>query len=334
VGNPITVTYDYYDGQSETPVSAPYTAGTVLDRAGVYFITVNVEPFPVKYAVYLIEGDSPAQNREALTGERFNNFKTKWYQVYDRVNGRYLCFDVSEYGSAYEAAMTVENSTVNASLGTLYYGGRAYPNRIELTVAMHDAAVANILEVYYDPDDYTEGKESERVFSPNAFDGTSYLNEDFCFVTSHPSETERITLADAAGVVYDGAEFFLPVRDWATPLPHGELTVTETDCYGNETTYRVLHDARAPEITLLAPNGETIKAENGKSYSVGGSFAVSAFSDDLDDYAVLRVTRPDGTAAYFYMQEYVGTVFDQKGVYTLCGYDRNGNGATLSVTVN
>ena len=332
VGNPITVTYDYYDGQSDTPVTAQYTAGTVLDRAGFYFITVDVEPFDVQYAVYLIEGDAPAQNKDALSGERFNNFKTKWYQVYDRINCRYLCFDVSEYDLAYEAAMTVENSTVNASLGTLYYGDRAYPNRIELTEAMHAAAVANIATVYYDPSDYANDGESERVFSPRAFDGTSYLNEDFCFVTSHPSETEQISVKDAAGKEY-AVEFFLPVRDLATALPHGALTVSETDCYGNETTYRVLHDTRAPKITLAAPDGSTLDGENGKSYSFDGSFGVSSFADDLDDYAVLRITRPDGTAAYFYMQEYLGIVFDQTGTYTLCGYDRNGNETAFTLTV-
>lgn len=334
VGNPITVTCDYYDGQSETPVSLAYTAGTVLTAPGFYFITARLEPFPVNYAVHLIEKDAPAQNREMLTGERFNNFKTKWYQVYDDINGRYLCFDVSEYDLAYEAAMTIENSSVNDSLGTLYYNDRVYPNRIELTAAMHDYAVNhNIVTVYYDPNDYTLSEESERVFSPNAFDGTSYLNGDFCFVSSHPSETERVSVTDAAGNVYEGLEFFVPVQDQQTRLPHGALEVRETDCYGNETVYRVLHDLLPPAYTLCTADGTYLAGADGATYEAAGSFRVASFSDDLDAYAVLRVTRPDGTRGYYYQQEYLGIVFAEKGTYTLCGYDRNGNAAEISVTV-
>jgi hypothetical protein len=207
-----------------------------------------------------------------------------------------------------------------------------YANRIELTAVMHENAVQNIKTVYYDPADYTLSEESERVFSPNAFDGTSYLNGDFQFVTSHPSETKTVCVTDAEGNVCGNMEFFVTVDAQSVALPHGVLSVTEQDAYGNETNYTVLRDLHAPVLTVRDASGtETILSEDG-DYSASGSLEICEMCDDLDGYAVLRITRPDGESVYYYQQEYVGIVFDTVGTYLLSAYDRNGN--VLSVTVS
>ena len=96
----------------------------------------------------MIENDKPSYNYEVLSSERFNNFKTKWYEVYDDVNDRYLCFDYdSEYNRAYEAAMTIENSSVVNSGGKYYYNEVWYEDRIELTKAMNEYVFKNNLNI-------------------------------------------------------------------------------------------------------------------------------------------------------------------------------------------
>lgn len=332
--NPITVTYDYYDYTSEDPTTHTYQKETVLDQTGLYHIYARMKTHTVEYLIRVVEGDEPSQNYEVLSGKRFNNFKTKWYQVYDSRNGRYLCFDMDEYDKAYEAAMTVENNEVNSSNGRLYYRGSWYADRIDLTAAMHEYATANNIQiVYYDPSDYDSSEESERTFSPNAFDGTVYLNDDFQFVTSHPSETQKVTATDEYGRVYNRIEYFVPIGDQTRQIPHGKYTVSETDMYGNETTYSVYRDKRAPDLVLITDGGETIIPENGKPCVANGYFKIGLFYDTLDDYAVLKITKPDAGTVYFYREEYLGIVFDRKGVYTVCAYDRNHNMLTFDITV-
>lgn len=332
--NPITVSYDYYDYSSETPVTSTYVAGTELNEPGLYHIKAVMKTHTVEYIVQLVEGDSPSQNYEALSGERFNNFKTKWYQVYDDINERFLCFDMSEYDKAYEAAMTIENSSVNSSSGKYYYNGKWYADRIDLTAAMHEEAMRNLAIVYYDPVEYELSEESERTFSINAFDGTMYLNDEFKFVTSHASETQTVIATDENGRIYDNFEFFVAISEQNNQLPHGKYTITETDMYGNTTTYSVYRDKKAPEITIVAVNGEsTVNVVNGQKYNFTGAFVIKDFVDDFDNYAILKITKPDKTISYFYQDEYTGIVFEDKGEYIITAYDRNNNMISVTVTI-
>ncbi len=334
VNNPITVSYDYYDYSSETPETSTYVAETELNKPGLYHIKAVMKTHTVEYLVQLVEGDSPVQNYEALSGERFNNFKTKWYQVYDDINGRFLCFDISEYDKAYEAAMTIENSSVNSSSGKHYYNGKWYADRIDLTAEMHEEATRNIATVYYDPLDYTLSEESERTFSVNAFDGTKYLNDDFKFVTSHASETQTVIATDEGGRTYDEIEYFVAISEQKEQLPHGKYTITETDMYGNVTTYSVYRDKMAPEITIdVASGGSSVNVANGQRYTSTGAFTIKKFYDNFDEYAVLKITKPDKTVSYFYQDEYAGIVFGEKGEYTLTAYDRNNNMISAVVSI-
>ena len=119
----------------------------MLTTPGLYCISAKSLVKEIKYWVILVEGDSPSYNYEILTSKRFNNFKTKWYEVYDDINERYLCFDIDEYELAYEAAMTIENSSVNSSSGRYYYNDVWYDERVGLTAAMHDYVVNNNVKI-------------------------------------------------------------------------------------------------------------------------------------------------------------------------------------------
>ena len=331
--NPISVTYDYYGYNSEKTVGNPYIAGMVLTEPGLYYITATMKTHVVEYLIQLTAGDAPAQNQENLTGLRFNNFKTKWYQVYNKKDDRFLCFDMSEYDLAYEAAMSIENETVNASSGVYFYNGKSYTSRIKLTAAMHDAAVENIKVVYYDPQDYTLSEESERVFSPNAFDGMVYLDDDFQFVTSHPSETQLVFAVNENGKVYRQIEYFVPIRDQAESIPDGKYTIIEADMYGNESTYTVYRDKSAPEITLCGASGVKANIAQNGSYSFIDGFLIQSFTDRFDAYAVLKITHPSGSVTYYYEEEYAGILFHEKGEYLVEAYDRNRNQITAVITV-
>ena len=147
-----------------------------MDRVGHYYIHAQSRTLNVEYWVNVVEGDAPSYNYGVLSAKRFNNFKTKWYEVYDRINDKFMCFDMDEYQRAYNAAMTVENCTVDDATGGFFYNEQWYEDRIELTTAMNDFVFSqNLKTVYFDPDDFSDEDDSLRTFSSAAFDGTIYL---------------------------------------------------------------------------------------------------------------------------------------------------------------
>ena len=329
--NPVSVFCDYYDYSSETPVTTQYVSKTKLDKPGLYRIYAESKTHVIQYWVEVVEYDDPSYNRGALSTERFNNFKTKWYQVYDDINHRYLCFDISERDRAYEAAMTIENSSVDSSSGKYYYKGGWYADRIELTEAMNDYVFENNFKlVYFDPSDYSDNEDSERRFSMAAFDGTMYLNDEFQFVNSHYSETYTVVATDKSGKSFNLA-FFKPISE--QNLGDGEYVITETDMYGNSVSYSVYRDKTAPEVEIKI-GSSAINAVNGKTYNSYGGFSISKLLDKYDDYAVIKIKKPDSSTVYYYLDEYLGIVFEQEGEYGVSAYDRNGNVIDFYVKVN
>ena len=342
--NPISVEIQYYD--IEAPVvydeqGAPlpaqliveeYSANQEIDKVGSYKVHAKSRTLDFTCWVDVVAEDNPSYNYGILSANRFNNFKTKWYQVYDYINDRYLCFDMSEWQRAYDAAMTIENSTVEGSTGSYAYKGKYYNNSIDVTAAMNDYVFSqNLKTIYYDPNDFSDSDESLRTFSSAAFDGTIYLNDEFQFVKQHGAEVESVVAIDKNGERYD-IQFFVPIAKQEKAIPHGEYTIIETDKYGNETRYTVYRDKEAPRVTLNL-NGSKTSIEPGQPLNAKGSFAVFDIYDEFDPFSVLRVVLPNGAVKYYYQDEYKGIAFVEKGQYSIMSYDRNNNIINFSVTV-
>lgn len=340
--NPIHINIEYYN------VSAPieydengeqilpkqlienYQPGDMLDKLGPYYIYAESKTYKFECWVEVVAADNPSYNYEVLSANRFNNFKTKWYQVYDRINDRYLCFDMAEYWRAYNAAMTIENSTVDRTSGSIYYNGVYYQDNIDATAAMNEYVFSqNLKTVYYDSNDFSNDDESIRTFSSTAFDGTIYLNDEFQFVQQNGAEVESVTATGENGTEYK-IKFFTPISE--QNIPHGKYLITETDKYGSQTSYTVYRDKNAPIITVKA-EGEQIIAYNGQEIIAEDSFTILDLSDEFDDFAVLKVIAPSGEIQYFYQDEYRGIAFVQNGKYNIFAYDRNNNSIEFSVTV-
>lgn len=342
ITNPIqTATYRFCDGTGKDLIdykeekfseAVDYTSKTVLDQVGTYLISVYDGKQWGTFYINVVPMDKPSTNYDKLSSERFNTFKTKWWQVYDESSGRYLCFDYdTEFNRAYNAAMTIANNSVIDGTGRYFFKGAWYNDRIELTAAMNEYVFAHNLSVfYYDPADYTNSVESERTFSLQAFDNTIYLNDEFQFVAEHPSEVISVILTDADGNEYD-IEFSTPISEQGQELKDGEYTVKETDKYGNERIYTAYRDKSAPEIVFTTDNGE-ITALNGESYNAS-YFSISSLLDKYDEYAVIKIASASGVQ-YFYKTEYSGIVFENVGVYTVSAYDRNGNSIEFTITIS
>lgn len=340
--NPIQVEIEYYDvdapityDENGYPVTASritesYSAGDRLDKVGPYYIHAFSRTYEFICWVDVVVADNPSYNYEVLSANRFNNFKTKWYQVYDRINDRYLGFDMGEYQRAYNAAMTVENSTVNRTTGRMFYNGVYYSDNIDLTAAMNEYVFSqNLKTVYYDPNDFDESDESIRTFSSAAFDGTIYLNDEFQFVKQHEAEVESVVARSEDGKEYQ-IKFFIPLSE--QNIPHGKYTITETDKYGNKTSYTVYRDKTAP-VVMANINGKAITALEKQSLTANGSFSFLNLYDEYDAFAVLKIISPRGNIQYYYQDEYKGITFVEKGKYNIIAYDRNNNIIDFSVTV-
>ena len=149
----------YFDEKGELLAGIPtkkieYSPGERLDKAGLYYIFAQSKTKKAEYWIEVVEGDDPSYNYSVLSAKRFNNFKTIWYQIYDGINKRYLCFDMNEWQRAYDAAMTIENSTVDKSTGRPFYNGKYYNDSLEVTAAMNEYVFSqNLKTIYYDPDD-------------------------------------------------------------------------------------------------------------------------------------------------------------------------------------
>jgi hypothetical protein len=133
--------------------------------------------------------------------------------------------------------------------------------------------------------------------------------------------------------MYRQIEYFVPIGNQTEQIPSGKYTIMEADMYGNQSTYTAYRDKSAPEIKLNGANGvEESVIPNGR-YSFSGGFAVQDFTDCLDAYAVLKITHPSGTVTYYYEEEYVGILFQEKGDYIIEAYDRNRNQINAVITV-
>ena len=340
--NPIKVEIESYDidapityDENGNLISAPrisenYNAGERLDKVGPYYVHAESKTYRFECWVDVVPYDKPSYNYDVLSAKRFNNFKTKWYQVYDRIHDKYLCFDMQEYQRAYNAAMTVENSTVERATGSFYYSGNYYSDNIDLTAAMNDYVFSNNLKtIYYDPDDFADNDESVRTFSSAAFDGTIYLNDEFQFVKQHNAEVESVVATSETGEEYT-IKFFTPISE--QNIPHGRYRITETDKYGNQTSYLAYRDKKFPTVTVSI-SGETVAATVGQDISSKGSFAIVDLADDFDSFAVLKIVSPQGNTNYYYQSEYKGIAFVEKGKYMVSAYDRNYNAINFSITV-
>ena len=321
----------FNDNENKFTEDIAYTKGTVLDKVGLYRITANDGKQTVIYYVYVAGMDNPSDNYDKLSSKRFNTFKTKWWQVYDEGSGRYLCFDYdTEYDRAYNAAMTVANNSVIEGTGRYFFKGTWYNDRIELTAAMNEYVFNyNLSLFYYDPADYSDNVSSERTFSSAAFDDSIYLNDDFQFISSHPSEVASVIATDSEGVEY-AIEFAVPLASQTNPLPDGKYTVTETDKYGNQTVYVAYRDKSAPVVTVSSSVGDIV-ANGGETYALD-YFSIASMLDAYDEYAVLKIVA-NGEILYFYRDEYRGMVFENAGEYLVSAYDRNGNAVEFTITV-
>lgn len=342
ISNPIQyATYSFCDGvgkdimdESEQKFSDPvlYTPQTKLDQIGIYMIYAFDGKQSVTYFVNVVDMDDPSKNYEKLSSERFNTFKTKWWQVYDESTGRYLCFDYdTEYDRAYNAAMTIANNSVIDGTGRYFFKGTWYNDRIDLTAAMNDYVFNhNLCVFYYDPADYSDNVESERTFSLKAFDNTIYLNDEFQFVSAHPSEVASVVITDSNGKE-NAIDFSVPISEQENALADGEYIVKESDKYGNEITYTAYRDKSAPEVILSSNKGD-IMASNGDNYTVS-YFSISSLFDKYDEYAVLKIVSTAGVQ-YYYKSEYKGVVFDNSGEYHISAYDRNGNVIEFTIAIS
>ena len=308
------------DTDSETVYD--YSSGDKITEAGTYVFTLHIPALANEektFLVNLVEDDDPVVNYNTLHAKRFNNFKTKWYEVYDEAADLYYCFAMNEYVKAYDAAMTLERAKV-VDYGLYYtYNYVKYTDKAELTQEINKNATANIKQTYYDP----STEKIEKYFSDLNFDGTVYLNPDFRFVRTSVAETNKVTLISSEGEKTDVA-FFTPISTYQ--LKSGVYTVVEEDKYGNKTEYTCVVDKIAPTAALLV-DGKEAGVHDKMAYT-GRYFELRALLDDLDAYAVAAVTyehQDINETTYYYRDECEGVVFFKPGVYTVRLYDRNNN---------
>ncbi len=308
-----------------------YTKGEEITTPGTYIFTLNIPELmneKKSFLVCLVENDEPILNYNTLHKNRFNNFKTKWYEIYDDVNEFYYCFGMDEYINAYDAAITIEKSKVTDFGYYFQYNDTKYTDKVSLTKAMNEKALANIKEVYYDPD----AEKIEKYFSDRAFDGTVYLNPDFQFVRTSPAETDSVTLISSDGT-HTAVSFFTPIS--AYKLKAGVYTVIEKDRYGNQTSYTCNVDTTVPTATLNI-NGSTSNSEvYDKMTYTARFFQFAKITDSLDPFAVIAVNHVYNgkeSNSYYYLNEYDDAIFSDPGIYNIRIYDRNNN--TVKFIVN
>ena len=353
-------------GQSEPVYKGYYTSGDELNEAGDYIFvlikyngaTYSSVLFTTTYYITLIPYDNPEYNKDILQNPyRFNNFVSKWYEVYDFKNERILC--MADESEAYEAAMALEFSrrtTKTLSNVTMFidYAKLApgeipvageyyvYYNEFEgceliyfsesnLTKAMNYNAKANSKLTYFD----MLQNPIERVFDLELFTNDYYLNADYIFASKHPTiiyklEYEHLGSGDSGEIFYnfdtENGVGYIEANKYFTK--HGIYKITETDIYGNFVVYYVTHDINAPDIYITLNDGASQKAIDGETYSVS-AITFNSFVDDLDSQAVIKIGDK-----YFTQAELNGYTLTKAGVYSVYAYDRNLNKIGFTVIID
>ena len=308
------------NGDPKTEYS--YTKDTKIDEPGVYVFTLTIPALNntnMTFLVSLVKNDEPVVNYNTLYTNRFNNFKTKWYEVYDDVSNHYYCFSMNEYNYAYESAMSVEYKKVDDYGHYFVYKEKQYTNKTLLSNDMAKAAEQNLKVVYYDP----TSEQVEKYFSDLNFDGTVYLNHDFEFVRTIPSESNEVTMISENGESIK-IDFFTPLSSYN--LNEGKYKIIEKDLYGNTTEYEGIIDKSSPEINLKL-NDVSINVKDKEMYSCRYFTLIDLF-DKYDDYAVISVEYENNgniTKNYYYQEEANNEIFSLVGKYSISLYDRNNN---------
>ena len=329
--NPVlSAEYALIEDFEKEPAFTVYPKDMHLTEPGLYLVRVRFRTAEVIYYITLTAETAPSHNYEKLTAERFNTFKTKWWEVRDAALDRVLCFDYdTERDRAYNAAMTIANNTVQDGTGRYFFEGSWYTDRIELTAAMNRYVFSsNFKTVYYDPADYADNEESLRTFSEQAFESCIYLDDEFRFMSSHPSEVSVVTATDENGKVYP-LTFGVPIAE--QNLPDGAYTIVEIDKYGNSTTYTAYRDRSVPVVRISSSTKSAVLAD-GEVY-VMDEFRIEEMKDAFDPWSVLKIVRDDDQVAYYIKDEYCGIVFQDNGTYTVSAYDRNGNRLECTIIV-
>ena len=302
----------YYskDGEDEQI----YTRNTVIDEDGTYVFRFHSEKLKLNsyYVVFLYEDSAPSYNYGVLSANRFNNFITKWYEVYDADSDLYYCFHIGEYNEAYNAALSMEKKKVLTYGSGYMYNDVFYDDISLLTEKMNESVKEKITVTYYDVDNSTEKK----YFSDNLFDGTVYINPDFEFVKNHPSETNSVIMIDENGTEYP-IDFFTKISQYE--LSDGKYRIVEADLYGNTTEYVGIIDSSAPRLKLNLTEAIT-EIENEKIYQAK-YFSIDSLFDKHDSYAVISVNNTD----FYLSKEYENKIYFTSGNYFIKAYDRNGN---------
>ena len=306
----------------EDNIRRRYYQGTEINEVGIYKVELYSTDYGRTQSAYvnLVPGDSPNHNYNTLNGKRFNNFKTKWYEVYDEENNDYLCFDLKEYSTALNAALSIENTLVNDKGYEKEYRGKSYTDSISLTAALNEYAEKNVKIMYYDFEDKTKSK----LFSSNLFDETVYINKDFMFVNSHESETYSVILNNLESNTSYNIDFFKEIGSYN--LPSGEYEIKETDIYGNENIYYGIIDDTAPSIKLDI-NGEEKEIKNGDVVNAD-YFFVEELKDSLDPHAVISINED-----FYINNEFYKEVYSSNGIYNIRAYDRNNNFIKCTVII-
>ena len=273
----------------------------------------------VKYMILLVHSDNPEYNYNILNQNRFNNFKTKWIEVYDSTNESYYCFDLSEYSLAMACALSIERDKIIDNGYNFEYYGKVYNRISDLTNELNEKAKNLLIIKYYDNN---EPKQVKR-FSNILFDGTIYLNPDFMFQSVHLSESYKVQLiSEDNTVIY--VDFNTPISTYN--LSSGKYTVVEADAYDNKTEYDVIIDNDKPVLVLETDKG-TVNCEDNKVYNCR-YFSVNKLIDSLDDYALVKVNDN-----YYLKNEITEAIFTNQGSYSILTYDRNNNSLDFSINI-
>lgn len=289
-----------------------YSLWLVAEKAGEVVDTSN----PI--LVFVNDYDSPSFNKNFLSSNRFNNFITKWLEIYDEENDEYYCFSVNSYNNAKKIALSIENSKVLRLNGSIYYSGKQYNDEVALTYDLDKNAEKNIVVKYYDPYD----SKHEKNFNSDLFDGTRYLNQDFTFVQTNRCETNSVELI--SGTNYYNLGFSKKISEYN--ILDGEYTVKETDLFGNVVTYDAIVDLTTPKVILETNEGQ-IEGSQNQTYNAN-YFRIKDFFDEHDEYAVLKINDD-----YYIKDEYKDVIYFEQGIYYVKAYDRNNNLLAFNVVI-
>lgn len=337
-----------------------------LSEEGVYLVDLynadqNLAGSSYNYSfafIILNQSTYPSINYgNIVTSINVSDYDSKMIQVsYTMPSGykAYICFDKENYVNAYQFAYDLEKMYLQKISGGYRYNGVIYTNEMELVNAINEVLETKVSFTYINPLFETfymdENSLTASILIKNLnFNNDIYLTtvseqnklvlrnnivgDDFKFVQLGDYETKNIVAQNDQTGVRTKLKYNTKIGNQLSVS--GSYTITETNCYGESITYKIVFCKDNQSKLYLNVDGQNIVVDNNNYQIINASTVVlSQIINNYDKDGIVILTNLTTHETNEYSNEEISGLAFEEGNNVLTMIDRSGNIINIVLNIN